>query len=115
MSPALRIVLPSPRQSPLPISLLDPTAQSWGTQRGQSHEGAAARGEMVPTAVTAEHPWMDQIFLCTHPWVRHFGAAGKPRVWQEPSARASPFSRKKNLQTKEMQRYEEGEGAKNPP
>lgn len=39
----------------------------------------------------------------------------KPPVWQEPWAQASPFSKEENLQTEEMQRYEEEEGMKNPP
>ena len=41
---------------------------------------AGPAGETAPTAVTAEQPWMDQILLCTHPWVQCLGAAGKPRV-----------------------------------
>lgn len=57
------LALPKARPS-LPASLLDPMAWSWGTQGGQSRERAAAdsraRGKMVPIAVTAVHPRMDQ-------------------------------------------------------
>ena len=44
-------------------------------------------------------------------------AQGEQRapVWQEPWARASPFSGKRNLQTEEMRRHEEDDGTKNLP
>lgn len=64
------------------------------------------QGWVLPATVTTKHPGMNQILLCTHPWVQHFGARGQPRVSSSLLSGSSPghkplcFLRKKTSKFK---------------